>query len=156
MDRLEAHGVSIGVPGGWEAELSIQENPLTGDSDPAGPQVSRVVVHVANYSLRADRGDYGSEAVAGMDRGGIFLALIEFDEASVGSMLFAAEGVPQLRSEDFTGDQLLRPRASQAGVQRFFQVSGRAFCLYAVIGSYSMRRLLAAEANSIVSTLAIE
>ena len=156
MDRLEAHGVSIGVPAGWEAELSTQEAPASLGADSAADESPRVVLHAANFPLPADRGDYGSEAAEAMGRGGIFLALIEFDEGSAGSMLFAAEGIPALLPDDFTADQLLRPRQGQAGLQRFFRAGSRPFCLYAVLGSHSMRRLLAPDVNRILSGLAIE
>ena len=65
------------------------------------------LVHAANFSLPAERGDYGSGAVEIMDRGGIFAALIEFDSASATSKLFAHEGFPtRLEPADFAPDQL--------------------------------------------------
>ena len=93
MTRLAAHGVSIDVPAGWEAELSTQPDPST--LDPRRPAAAPLVVlHAANFSLPAERGDYGSGAVEIMGRNGIFAALVEFDGASATTMLFAAEGVP--------------------------------------------------------------
>ena len=94
MSRLAAHGVSVDVPSGWEAELSTQPDPSAFDPGLEPAAAPRVVLHLANFSLPAERGDYGSEAVETMDRNGVFAALVEFDEASVTTMLFAAEGVP--------------------------------------------------------------
>ena len=102
MSRLAAHGVSVDVPAGWEAELSTQPDPVMLDPGLESSDASLVVVHAANFSLPAERGDYGSGAVEIMDRGGIFAALIEFDRASASSKLFAHEGFPtRLRTGRF-------------------------------------------------------
>ena len=157
MSRLAAHGLSVDVPAGWEAELSIQPDPATLDSSLESSDASLVVVHAANFSLPAERGDYGSGAVEIMDRNGIFAALIEFDGASATSKLFAHEGFPtHLDPADFAPDQLHLSLSGQAGLQQFFHVGPRAFCLYAVIGSYSMRGLLVPELNRMLSSLSID
>ena len=41
-------------------------SPVTAGTDPAVPEPPRVVLHAADFSLPADWGDYGSEAVAAM------------------------------------------------------------------------------------------
>lgn len=146
------HGVSIGVPAGWEAELSTQEDPASIDPDLQFSESPRVVLHAANFPLPADRDDYGPGAVEKMGRSGIFISLIEFDEAAAGSLLFEAEGIPaSLHPDDFTFDQLLRSFESQCGLQRFFHIGSRAFCLYVVIGSRGLRNVLAPEVNRILS-----
>ena len=157
MTRLAAHGVSIDVPAGWEAELSTQPDPST--LDPATDPLPRplVVLHAANFSLPAERGDYGSGAVEIMGRNGIFAALVEFDGASAATMLFAAEGVPtRLAADDFGPDRLHLSMPGQAGLQQFFHVGSRAFCLYAVIGSHSLRGVLVPELNRVLSGLSID
>jgi hypothetical protein len=40
-------------------------------------------------------------------------------------------------------------------VQYFFNDSGRAFCLYIVLGSHARRRRLVAAANQLVKSVAI-
>ena len=157
MSRLAAHGVSIDVPAGWEAELSVQPDPST--LDPAADPLPAplVVLHAANFSLPAERGDYGSGAVEIMDRNGIFAALVEFDAASASSKLFAAEGAPiRLTADDFGPDQLNLSIPGQAGLQQFFHAGSRAFCLYAVIGSHSLRGVLVPELNRVLSGLSID
>ena len=156
MSSLAAHGVSVDVPAGWEAELSTQPDPAMLDPGLKFSDTSLVVVHAANFSLPAERGDYGSGAVEIMDRGGIFAALIEFDRASATSKLFAHEGFPtRLEPADFAPDQLHLSLPGQAGLQRFFHVGLRAFCLYTVIGSYSMRSVLVPELNRMLAGLSI-
>ena len=39
-------------------------SPVTAGTDPAVPEPPRMVLHAADFSLPADWGDYGSEAVA--------------------------------------------------------------------------------------------
>ena len=153
---LAAHGVSMDVPAGWEAELSTQPDPAVLDVGLKSPPRPLVVVHAANFSLPAERGDYGSGAVEIMDRNGIFAALIEFDRASATSKLFSHEGFPtRLEPADFAPDQLHLSLPGQAGLQQFFHVGSRAFCLYAVIGSYARRRLLVPELNRLLSTMSV-
>ena len=156
MSMLAAHGVSVDVPAGWEAELSTQPDPAMLDPSLESSDASLVVVHAANFSLPTERGDYGSGAVEIMDRNGIFAALVEFDNASATSKLFAREGFPtRLDPADFAPDQLHLSLPGQAGLQQFFHVGSRAFCLYTVIGSYSMRGLLVPELNRLLSGLTV-
>jgi hypothetical protein len=44
----------------------------------------------------------------------------------------------------------------QAGVQRFFNDQGRAFCLYVVIGSFAHRQSLVTRVNQVLATLTID
>ena len=122
MTRLAAHGVSIDVPAGWEAELSTQPDPST--LDPAADPLPAplVVLHAANFSLPAERGDYGSGAVEIMDRNGIFAALVEFD-GSLGLFeaclpLRARRSGSQPTTSVPTSCNLSIP--GQAGLQQFF------------------------------------
>ena len=157
MSRLVAHGVSVDVPAGWEAELSTQPDPATLDLSLESSAIPLVVLHAANFALPAERGDYGSGAVEIMDRGGIFAALVEFDGASATARLFGGEGVPtRLEPGEFAPDQLHLSVTGQAGLQQFFHVGSRAFCLYAVIGSYSRRGLLVPELNRVLSALSVD
>lgn len=156
MHRLSAYGIGLDVPSGWEAELSLQEGAEDPDADPA-PGEGLVVLHAANFWLPNERDDYGSEALEAMGPGGVFIALVEFDRDTVGSMLFEHHGIPtDLQPDDFDPAALRRPMRQQAGLQRFFHSAGRAFCLHAAIGSYHHRHPLAPEANTILSGLTIE
>ena len=136
--------------------MHVQEDPSSIDPVLRPSSLPRVVLHAANFALPADRDDYGPSTVETMGRGGVFIALIEFDRASAGRQLFSSSGIPvPLRADDFSADQLIRRIAGQCGLQRFFRVGPRAFCLYTVIGSRVLRGLLTAEANRILASLAI-
>ena len=94
VSRLAAHGLAVEVPSGWEAELSIQPDPATLDPGLGPSREPLVVLHAANFSLPAERGDYGSGAVETVDRNGNFAALVEFDPTSANSALFSRQGLP--------------------------------------------------------------
>ena len=66
----------------------------------------------------------------------VFVVLFEYGPESLGTPLFAAQGVPARRRADMFGSKRLqRPLPGQLGCQRFFTANGRPFCLYVVAGS---------------------
>lgn len=157
MHELQAHGVGVEVPTGWEAELTtVDEDPLISNAVNFSA-THRVLLHAANFALPVERGDYGSGAVDIMDSGSVLVVLMEFDNASASTALFAPEGLPDtLTADDFSTQQLQRPQRNQSGTQRFFHIGDRAFCLYVVLGSHTMRVLLVEEANRIIRSLRID
>jgi hypothetical protein len=137
---LGANGVTVVVRRGWEVEFSELKPP------PGAP--TRSLVHLANFALPADRGDYGSGAVEAMDGGGILLVLMEFDPSAGSLSLFAGHGMPTaVDAADFSPEALQRRLPGQAGMQRFFRAADRAFGLYVVLGSVRSVELLVPEAN---------
>jgi hypothetical protein len=97
------------------------------------------VVHVANFSLPSEVGDFGGGVVADMKAPHILINLVEYDAGSRGTALFSSEGMPTLSPRDFDPMTMQRTIQGQSGAQRFFSVVGRPFCLYVVLGSH-MRR----------------
>jgi hypothetical protein len=51
---------------------------------------------------------------------------------------------------------LNRQLPGQAGLQRFFNESGRAFCLYVVIGAYQRRHDVVPAVNTVLATVQID
>lgn len=146
--RLGANGIDIDVRDGWEVEFS--ELP----AQPGAPVCS--LVHLANFALPVDRGDYGSGAVEAMDAGGILIILTEFDATSARTAMFSGRVVPTgLLSDDFSPEALQRRLTGQAGVQRFFRIADRAFGLYVVLGSHRQAGLLVREVNLSLGGIAI-
>jgi hypothetical protein len=94
-----------------------------------------------------------------MPRGGIFATLIEFKPGrglTPGKGLYAPRSVPaDIAVEDFSSETMLRPLPGQAGVQRFFTVAGRPFCLYAVIGSRAAGPRVVPRLNEMLSAVRI-
>jgi hypothetical protein len=123
--RLEGYGIQVDVPDGWEGRIFRHEG-------------GEPTLHVANFALPFEDGDFGAASVASMGAGGVFLALTEFGADLAGRGLFDQPGPPRrLRAADLSPAALQRTIAGRAGVQRFFTISGRAFCLYLVVGAES-------------------
>ena len=138
--RLTANGVEVVVRDGWEVEFSeLRARP--------GASV-RSLVHLANFALPVERGDYGSGAVETMDAGGIFIVLMEFDSTSARTAMFSGGEVPRdLVADDFSPEALQRRLSGQSGAQRFFRIGERAFGLYVVLGSNRQAGILVREVN---------
>lgn len=146
--RMDSHGLGVDVPQGWDGEIYRRE-------EVAAEGQTFPIVHLANFPLPPDRGDYGSGAVEMMRFDNIFISLVEFGPESVGMPLFSIVGMPTARAGDFDPNRLQRPLAGQSGVQYFFHNGVRAFCLYIVLGSHSRRRELVPEVNQLLSGLQI-
>lgn len=132
---LEASGIRIDVPSGWEAEIDGGAGAVeAGGEVPITPRV-----HVANFPLPPGRGDFGSGAVERMVPGDVLICLLEESGAAAGTATYAEQGMPRLVASDFSPNRMQRPIRGQAGAQKFFTVGRRAFVLYVVLGSYASR-----------------
>jgi hypothetical protein len=150
MTHLVDHGISIDVPAGWEARLSVPALPP--------PAVNLPVLHMADFAMPRRRSSYAVETAATMGRaqGGVVVSLVEFgsDLADVG--LYAPQGAPTVHPRDLDTRALQIPRRDQGAVQRFFSVSGRAFALYVVasVDGRTVGRLTAV--NAALASLQVE
>lgn len=150
--NVAANGISIHLPAGWDAEIYVRDL----DGDPTDDVVElKPVLHAANFPLPPGRGDFGSIAVEAMGRPGVFLAVLEYEQDSAGTPLFANAFPTSLEAREFGPTHLQRPLPGQAGAQRFCSSGGRAFCVYAVLGNYAMRTVLVPELNRALGTVAI-
>lgn len=147
--RISAAGLSVVPPSGWEAAIYRR---------PPGPgEQTYPVLHAATVPLVAGRGDYGGGLVETLGPDDLFVSVLEFGPDAVGTPLFQTlTAVPGLTPDSYRSRQLQRTIRGQAGVQRFFTVAGRAFCLYSVIGSVANRLALAARANEVIGSLRID
>ena len=133
---------------------------MTSEADgppaPAG-ETTHAVLHVATIALPIGVGDFASGAVDKLGTDDALIVLFEYDPASVDQPLFEAEGIPRrLAPEEFSPAVMQRAIKGQAGAQIFFHDSGRAFCLYVVLGSFANRRKLVASVNQVLATLTID
>ena len=160
---LAAHGVAVTPPAGFEGR--VFRRPAFGevavsaaDGVPAPPaEIPGVVVHVSTIALPPDVGDFASGAVDQLHADDVLVILFEYDTTSVTQPLFGRRGLPRsLTADDFSPSVLQRAIPGQAGCQFFFTEGGRAFCLYAVIGSYAQRSTLVDKVNSVLATVRIE
>jgi hypothetical protein len=158
MAAIAAGGVSIDLPAGWDGQIRAAEGPAplgaraAGAPNPPSPSI----LHAASFPLPAERGDYGSGAVELMGGSDILVCLLEHEPAAADTVLFQREGLPRLHASRFSPQSMQRAIAGMAGTQHFFQVGGRPFCLYVVVGSWTTRGPLVREADTVVRSIQIE
>ena len=150
---MRSEGIEVDVPQGWDGEIYRRSSGITALSGP-GDQ-SRPVMHMANFPLPSERGDFGSGAVELMRSDNLLVVLFEYGPESAGSPLFSARGVPTVSAGDFHPNAMQRPLPGQSGAQYFFSVGGRAFCLYVALGSHLFRHELVPKVNEILGVLRI-
>ena len=149
MSVLSAEGITVELPPGWEGAIG-HESILDDGS------VRNVIAHFATFPLPARRGDFGGGAVDLMGGGDVFIALFDYGRQSAGTALFAAAGPPaSIDAGHFDRSVLQKPLPLQSAVQRFFTVSGRAMCLYIVVGSHIDRAEVLPAINTFLTSLVI-
>lgn len=158
--KIEAHGIRAQLPTGWEGRITrrragattgTRRGTATVESEDVGP-----VLHMANFALPEDRGDFGSGAVDVMGTGHVLVALVEYGDDSAGTALFATvDRVPRLTARMFSTQALQRVQRGQAGAQRFFTLKGRAFCLYTVLGDQRDAVRLSRSTNDITAQIEV-
>ena len=159
MTTLSYEGVSVELPLGWDG--AIRHRPIPARELSVGgdgqAEDSHVVVHAANFSLPPDRGDFGSGAVESMRSEHLLIVVFDYGPDAAGTVLFRHQGVPvPLDPEAFDPNMMQRPLPGQSGLQRFFTVDGRGYCLYVALGSHRNRHALVAHANEVLLTLDLE
>ena len=160
MSRLSSGGISVDLPAGWDGQIRAaggegapQARPLRAAG--AEPAAEGLVLHAATFALPGERGDYGSGAVELMGGSDVLVCLLEHERDAATTALFAREGLPALAPASFSPQTMQRALPGMAGSQHFFQVSGRPFCLYVVVGSWRTRGPLVAAARRVVDSLQI-
>jgi hypothetical protein len=141
--RLAAHGIALELPAGWDGRIQARSG--------GGP-----VVHAANIALPAADGDFATRATDGLPADGVVVVLVDYGPGDAGSPLFAAPAPARIDPGELSPSTLLRRRPGQRGLQRFFTASGRAMCLYVVVGSSAHASDLAAGVTRMLGTLHID
>lgn len=177
--RLTAHGIAADLPRGWEGAITAQRAIPASDEErrtgaprrrtgiagepgeietATAPSVAAPpAVHLANFALPPERGDFGSGAVEEMLPSGAFVALVEYGPECVGTPLFErVEDLPRrLEPAVFDPSGLQRQLPGQLGHQRFFTYRDRAFCLYVVLGSRGRAPDLVRDVNRVLAAIEI-
>ena len=158
MTSLTDRGVTVDLPQGWDGQIRAAgqgaraELQTAAADDPVG---EGIVLHAASFALPPERGDYGSGAVEVMGGSDVLVCLLEHERAAADTALFAREGLPRLDASMFSPQSMQRAVAGMAGSQHFFQVRGRPFCLYVVVGSWRTRGPLVRTADRVASSIRI-
>jgi len=150
--RMNSEGIDVEVPQGWDGEI-FRRNPRAARSGERDSEDTRPVLHMANFALPPTRGDFGSGAVELMRSENVLVVLFEYEPQAAGTALFSSTGVPQVNPQDFSPSSMQRPIDGQSGAQYFFNLEGRAFCLYIALGSHARRNQLVPELNQVLRTL---
>lgn len=156
MTALSYEGVRIDLPRGWDGVIRSRPIPardlsVTGDGE---AEDSHLVVHLANFSLPPNRGDFGSGAVEIMRSRDLLIVVFDYGPEAADTVLFRHRGVPvPLDPEEFDPNMMQRPLPQQSGLQRFFTVGGRGYCVYVALGSHRNRHALVAQANEVLASL---
>ncbi|MSO86009.1 MAG: hypothetical protein EXQ71_00635 [Acidimicrobiia bacterium] len=160
MSRLADSGISIDLPHRWDGQIRAAGRDFTSRSTTtlapldATPTVGSVL-HASSFALPAERGDYGSGAVESMGGSDILICLLEHEPEAAATALFRREGLPSVGVADFSPESMQRAMPGMSGFQRFFQVAGRPFCLYVVVGHHVTRGPLVRSAHAVVQTISI-
>ena len=143
MTRLAAFGISVEVPPGWDARVFRHDG-------------GEPTLHLASFGLPTDDGEFGTRATAEMTGDAIFLALTEYrvQPRDLERGIFAKPQPHEVMAAMLSARSLVLPLPGQRGVQRFFSVAARAFCLYIVTAGAGDRDLLRA-ANRALRSLAV-
>lgn len=161
MADLRGHDLRCTLPAGWDGRITVRADGQpqalsTDDGVHVFTARPRPVVHLANFGLPEERGDFGSGAVELMGDRDVFVVLFEYDPESAKTALFAPKGIPRsLAASAFDPAFLRRGILGQTGYQTFFHEGGRAFSLYVVLGSASRRNALVKLVNAVLPTVRI-
>jgi hypothetical protein len=157
--KLQSHGIETDLPAGWEGRIGLRTQPAPdarglgevsaiGDSS----EVPHPIVHLANFALPEQRGDFGSGAVDLMGAEDVLVVLFEYGPECANTALFERRGIPKnLTPAMFSSSALQRTLPGQAGCQIFFTENDRAFCSYTVLGRQSSARRVLPQANDALS-----
>jgi hypothetical protein len=149
MPRVSGHGITAGMPRGFEATIYRRQPGVAGER-------TYPVAHFATFALPASMADFGTGAVELMGAGDIFVTLHEYGPESLGTALFARSGMPrELQPTDFRPYLLRKGIGGQAGSQWFFTEAARPFSLYVVLGSFADRTRSVPLVNALLASIQI-
>ncbi len=155
--QFSSHGFRVALPPRWEAAITVgpPDEALRFRAAERGRQLAEPpALHLANFPLPPERGDFGSGAVDVMGVDNAFIALVEYGPESLGTPLFSGRALPRrLRPEQFRTNSLQRAIPGQAGLQVFCTEAGRPLCLYVVLGSTRNARALVDEVSTVLAGL---
>lgn len=155
--KLQAHGIETDLPPGWEGRIGLRTQPTAATRAIGDPgEVPHPLVHLANFALPENRGDFGSGAVHEMGPDHVLVVLFEYGPECVGTALFERRGLPtKLTPSMFSSSALQVTLPGQAGCQIFFTESDRAFCCYTVLGRQANATRVLPQANATLAATRI-
>jgi hypothetical protein len=161
MSRHDAHGISVELPEGWNGMIYRRRDEDEDEPAAAGRRAVRggATLRASTVPVDFDDADFGSGIVERLGPDDSMVILFEYtaDERLVpGEGLFAEQGEPwPLDPNAFHRRALQVNLSGQAGLQRFFTVGGRPFCVYVVVGSARRVATTVRGVNDLLATVRI-
>lgn len=163
MSHHAAHGIAVDLPNGWNAHIyrrEAEDELRTAARGAATAVRGGATFRAATVPIDEDEADFGSRVVSRLGSDDAFVVLLEYtvdERLTPGEGLFAAREAPwPLSANDFRDRQLQVDLPGQLGLQRFFTVGERPFCLYAVVGSERRLRRQVRALNALLETVRID
>ena len=159
---ISAHGITLRLRPGWDANIRLPsaaaiDAPPSLRTDQVIPigGTTNAMLHAATVPLGVVVADYGGGVVERLGRTDAFVAVVGFDPEAASTELFRRTGVPRLTDRSFRPEVQQRVLPNASGAQVFFQVAGRPFCLYVVVGNHALRHRTVARVNQLLGGLTI-
>jgi hypothetical protein len=147
-NQLSGYGITVSLPLGWNG-IIYQRDPIVKD------EVRRPILHGSTVDVTLDQGDFGDGLVENLASDDVFVDLVEIDPDN--ELALANPGfVRRLGGDAFAGNKLRRLILGQGGYEGFFTESGRAFCMYVVIGSIANLDALLDPINILLGSVEID
>jgi hypothetical protein len=143
---LSKDGISVDLPAGWEGRAFVPKVPP--------PALNFPVLHASSFAMVPDDSSFAGRLAAAMgDRDAMF-SLVEYDPRLAGDALFREHRLPlRVGPAEVHPMAMQVPRRGRGAAQRFFAATGRAFCLYVIVGDDRARF---AQLDSILGSLRVE
>ena len=145
--QVSAHGISIHLPAGWDAEIYVRDL----DGDPTDDIVDLKPVHARRPTSRCPRAA-ATSARSPSRRWTDPASSWPFSSTRTrrpAEKLFRNQFPSAARRAGVRPEQPAAPPARASGCAAIlFSSGGRAFCVYAVLGNYAMRTGAGARAQS--------
>ena len=99
MAKLRGHDLGCTLPAGWDGRISVRHDGAPEAFGVEGGQpiftaIPQPVVHLANFALPEERGDFGSGAVELMGTRDVLIVLFEYEPGATAQPLFTTQGIP--------------------------------------------------------------
>lgn len=154
MTEVRGSGIVIDLRPGWEADIGSRGPVAYGTQR---TDARPTIMHVANFQLPPERGDYGGDLLIRLGPGDVFVSMIDFGPVTDEQVLFAREGIPiPLTANDFLPDAIVLGLPNRSAAQRFFRARGHGYCLYVVLGSHRERADVLDDLNDALATIRFE
>jgi len=121
---VDGHGLRVQIPHSWEARIWASRD------EASNPARDLAVIHAGSFALPHEDMHFGGLAPGKMRAGDFFIALVEYGKPS-SDRWFKARGIPlPVTWLNFRESFVRNAIPQHVGLQHFFSLGERTFCLY--------------------------